>query len=238
MCAKYGLEGLAHLTQKSDDAIVMCTDMIREKCSKYDLVFLTTKKDAAVRMMALQRVEGVIRLALGGEVPLHLDYTQLADHLVGKLAPRAAASVISADAVTPASVSTGMSSSLLPVEAELHSEVQDLRKRLKEQNKLLEEQNKMLARMQEQINKLALKDSDHNAFCGSGLVLALRDSKQSETRTVQKDLEKLIIQLQLQLEELRNACIATNTLLEAPRNDDHARAELFSPTSPPEEDWT
>jgi type III secretory pathway component EscV len=187
-------------------------------------------------MMALQMVEGVIQLALGGKVPLHLDYTQLADHLVAKLAPRAAASVISADVVTSASLVTGMPLSLLPVEVKLYSEVEELRKRSENQDKQLKEQKKIIDRMQEQINTLALKDSDHNVLPSSGLVLALRNSKQSETRTVQ-DLEKSMIQMRLQLEELRNACLSSGILLETPRIDDHARAKLFSPTSPPEENW-
>ena len=160
----------------------------RNKCAEYGLAHLTTKADDAVVMMALQRVEGVIQLALGGDVPPRLDYTELAHFLVDKLAPRAAASVVSAAAATPASPSAGRSSSPPPValhDAASHSEVEELRRELEEQkerDKMREERDKKreeeLAALRKQVKKMAQKDQDHDSSgSGGGLVLASSKSE-------------------------------------------------------------
>ena len=65
----------------------------RNKCAEYGLAHLTTNADDAVVMMALQLALVVTC------VPPRLDYTELAHFLVGKPAPRAAASVVSAHAL-------------------------------------------------------------------------------------------------------------------------------------------
>lgn len=84
-------------------------------------------KRAAVTT-ALPRAGVVIQLAPGGDVLPRLDYTELADFVVGELAPRAAASVVAAAADTPA----WPPPTVALHEAASHSEVEKLRQQLEE----------------------------------------------------------------------------------------------------------
>ena len=74
----------------------------RSKCSEYGLATLTSKADDAVVMMALQKVEAVSQLALGQSVPPDLDEEGLADFIVKKLAPSASFPSAAASAAAPA----------------------------------------------------------------------------------------------------------------------------------------
>ena len=191
----------------------------RNKCAEYGLAHLTTKADDAVVMMALQRVEGVIQLALGGDVPPRLDYTELAHHLVDKLAPRAAASVVSAAAATPASPSAGRSSSPPPValhDAASHSEVEELRRELEEQKERDKMREEEVAALRKQVKMMAQKDQDHDSSgSGGGLVLASSKSEVN-AETVKtaaahavRPLQQQQIRTQQQVEEL-SAFIASH----------------------------
>jgi hypothetical protein len=160
----------------------------RSKCSEYGLATLTSKADDAVVMMALQKVEAVSQLALGQTVPSDLDEEGLADFIVEKLAPSASFPSAAASAAAPApapaphsTTSSGRSSSPPPSalhDAASHSEVEQLRKELEEQKEREKKREQELAAMRKQMQKLSAQDKDKDASgSGGGLVLASSKSE-------------------------------------------------------------
>jgi hypothetical protein len=179
----------------------------RDKCAEYGLAHLTSKADDAVVMMALQKVELFIQLALGGDVPAGLVYTELADVIVSKLAPFTAAAVSTAAMAAHASPSSYRSSSPPPVtlhEAASHSEVEKLRRLLEETQ---ERDKKEMANLRQKLKMLETKDQDKDSS-GGGLVLASSKSEvnaetanTAATQTV-RHLQQQQNRTQQQVEEL------------------------------------
>jgi hypothetical protein len=83
-------------------------------------------------MTALPRAGGVIQLAYGGDVLPRLDHTELADFVIGELAPHAAASWFQQPPILLPCLSSPPPHVALH-EAALHSEVEELRQQLQEE---------------------------------------------------------------------------------------------------------
>jgi hypothetical protein len=166
----------------------------RSKCSEYGLATLTSKAEDAVVMMALQKVDGVLQLALSEGVPAGLSAEELADFIVGHVVPSAPAPAPAPTVnAAPSAAAVGRASPPPPValhDAASHSEVEQLRKQNEEQEAVIkklaqgqaeqEERDKKreqeLAAMRKQMQKLSAQDKDNDAS-GSGGVLVLASSK-------------------------------------------------------------
>jgi hypothetical protein len=106
-------------------------------------------------------------------------------------------------------------------EEELHMQLEEQ----KEREKKMQEE---IANLHKQLKKLAPKDDD-NALPGSGggLVLASREIEDMGAQTVQH-FEKQLAQLQVQVQDLTNAVVASHALPQQQRDDDTGtRLELF-----------
>lgn len=85
-----------------------------------------------------------------------------------------------------------------------------------------------MANLHKQLQNLAPKDDDNGLpESGGGLVLAFRESEDSGAQTVQH-FEKRLAQLQLQVQDLTNAVVASHALPQQQRDDDTGtRLDLF-----------
>jgi hypothetical protein len=192
----------------------------RSKCSEYGLATLTSKAEDAVVMMALQKVDGVSQLALGQIVPPDLDEKGLADFIVENLAPSASLPSAAAPAAAPApasaphsTASPGRSSPPPPValhDAASHSEVEQLRKELQEQKEREQKREQELAAMRKQMQKLSAQDKDNDASgSGGGLVLASSKSEVSaetvNTAAAQavRPVQQQVVRMEHQVQEQR-----------------------------------
>ena len=112
----------------------------RNKCKEFDLATLTSKAEDAVVMLALQKVDCVLQLALSQSIPDGLHESELADFIVRHVAT-------AAPAPAPVSASPAPSGQLYvttidqscvpalvaPYDAATYTEVEQLRKKLEAQ---------------------------------------------------------------------------------------------------------
>jgi hypothetical protein len=144
----------------------------RSKCEEYGLATLTSKAEDAVVMMALQKVDCVSQLALSERVPQGLSEVELADFIVRHVVAAASAQV---SAVPSAQLCSAPPDSPLPPppvalnDGASHDEVEDLSKQVEELKAL----NKQLGTRLNKIEKLVPQDKDNDAAgSGGGLILA------------------------------------------------------------------
>jgi hypothetical protein len=200
----------------TEDSRGRVKNWFRSKCSEYGLATLTSKAEDAVVMMALQKVDCVSQLALSDSVPEGLSEHDLADFIVRHVVPSAPAP---APALPPAASSVPSSAappdrSSPPPPAALHDaashdEVEQLRKKLEEQEEREKKREQELAALRKQMQKLVPQDKDNDATGGGGgLVLASRKSEVNaetvNTAAVQavRPVQQQVVRVQHQLQEL------------------------------------
>jgi hypothetical protein len=149
----------------------------RCKCSEYGLATLTSKAEDAVVMMALQKVDCVLQLALSDSVPEGLSEIDLADFIVRHVVPSAPVSApAQASAVPSVQLSAASPDRLSPPPHDIASngELEELRKKL-------EKQNKEMKTLKAKVENLALQNQDCDVTGrGGGLVLASCKSEVNE----------------------------------------------------------
>jgi hypothetical protein len=193
----------------------------RNKCSEYGLATLTSKAEDAVVMMALQQVDCVSQLALSGSIPENLSEVELAEFIVRHVAPPASAPAAApaqapaTPSVPPSQVSSDRASPP-PHDIASHGEVEELRKMYEEQKKAFEDQKKAfedqkkaMTLLKTKVEKLAPEDNDHGEpGCGGELILAAKTSEVSaesaSTAAAQavRPVQQQVVRVEHQLQEL------------------------------------
>jgi hypothetical protein len=177
----------------------------RTKCSDYGLATLTSKAEDAVVMMALQKVDRLTQLALSGSFPEGLSEEGLAEYIIQHAmssspvpAPTQSSAVCS---VQPSSASPGRWSPP-PHDVASHDEVEELRSKLDEQDAL----NKQLQQKsdeQDALNKQLQHKSDEQDALNKQLQHKSdeQDALNKQLQQKSEDQNALNKQLQRKIEE-------------------------------------
>jgi hypothetical protein len=185
----------------------------RHKCSDYGLATLTSKAEDAVVMIALQKVEEVSRLALSESIPLGFSEKQLATFIVSKLTP-SSSSLSSAASVSTPHPTESFGRSSPPPHVALNdpasqNEVEQLRKELEEQKVREQKREEELTALRKQVQQMIPRDKGIDAFgSGGGLVLASRMSAVTEktlnaaATQAMRPVQRQIIRVEQQVQEL------------------------------------